>query len=136
MLAILEGVRAYNDPGLQQHACAALHIIAKNVDNREKIVAVGGIRVVLAAMPANDSEAGIQEAGCWILAYLACNTDNQTVIATVGGISVVKAAMTAHTGLVGVQRPGCQALANLALNNVDNETAIVSAGGIPWRWQR
>jgi len=63
--AIVEGMHAYNDAGLQKQASAALYSLAqKNIANRRKIAAEGGIEGVLAAMHAHLSKVGVQEAGC------------------------------------------------------------------------
>jgi len=59
--AIVEGMRAYNDAGVQWKGCSALSNLAGiNADNRKAIAVAGGIPVVLAAMKAHEEHKDVQ----------------------------------------------------------------------------
>eukprot|EP00961_Rhodomonas_salina_P137833 1854058-Rhodomonas_salina.1 len=73
--------------------CWALGVLAGDDNNRAKIGAAGGIKLVITAMKNHGKYAPVQEHGCRTLRHLAAKIDVRAKIRAEGGIEVVKAAM-------------------------------------------
>jgi len=136
--AIIEGMRVYNNAGVQEGACAALGNLAMNAANQKAIAEAGGIEQIVAAMVAHQAaggvrkwvswrmgnipaQVGVQQAACCALGKLADNNAaNQAQIARAGGIERVVAAMTTHPAEVRVLEMACWALFKFGDQNAKN----------------
>jgi len=145
---IIEGMRVYNDAGVQEGACAVLGNLAMNAANQKAIAEAGGFEQIVTAMVAHQTaggvrkwvswrmgnipaQVGVQQAACCALGKLADNNAaNQAKIARAGGIERVVAAMTAHPAEVRVMEIACWALFKFGDQNAKNQEDIVSRGGI------
>lgn len=129
--AIVSLMRAHaSSPAVQEHGCRALCSIAMLAENKEKVVAAGGIIAVVAAMRAHPSSPAVQEQGCWALCSIAALIENQAKVAAEGGIDAAVAAMRANaSSSPAMQELGYRELANIALLAV-NKAKAAAAGGI------
>ena len=91
-------------------------LAAKDVENKKRIAADGGITAVLSAMRNHRAAAAVQEQACWALGNAAHDghhdyTGNAELIGSKGGIVDVITAMQTHATVAAVQEKGCEALA-------------------------
>jgi hypothetical protein len=118
-------------PSIQQVACDALRVLARDPTHRAFIGASDGVPAVVQGMKAHAGELSVQEAGFKTLGNLAIDTPaNRDLIALTGGVQVVIAALRAFQNSVLLQELGCLVLRNLTIENAHNVQLIASSGGI------
>ena len=124
--AIVSLMQTHDVPGVQEHGCALLGVLANdNKDNKYAIARVGGIDAIIHAMKTHPKEGGTQAYGIEALARLAFrHKDNQTAIVKADGVAAILTAMETHYGNAQVQTNGCGALLNLAAMLDDCQKAL------------
>ena len=103
-------------------------LCAKSVDNREKVIKLGGIQISLDAMKRYPSDDLIQKSGCAALQNLAFG-DGRITIAKMGGIKVILDAIKRRKSNANMVKKGLGALNNL-IANVENKKTLTKLDGI------
>lgn len=135
---------------IQEQGMLLLRSLSSNADNVPKIMAAGGVEVIMAAMDEHLQNPVIQEAGCATLCNFTEATNPQqegvkndglrtaprsqadekaVAKANHGGIRVVVAALQAHADDVAVLTASCRAIRSLCART-DNQVKAAVAGGI------
>jgi len=90
---------------------------------RERVVAAGGVELVLVGMVGHQDEAEILATGCSVLACVAMQPQFKPLVAQKGGLAAVTIAMKKHPKDAVVQRNGCIALMALTTNAENQRNA-------------
>eukprot|EP00961_Rhodomonas_salina_P235372 3181337-Rhodomonas_salina.2 len=130
IIAVMKNSRS--SPGVQEHGCRALWILAHaNAQMTAHIGAQGGIEMIVSAMREHVTSATVQKHGATALGVLAhSNGDNLVQVGALGGIKAVLRGLEAHGESVRMQEHGFRALWVLAHTSDDNRVKIGSQGGI------
>lgn len=127
-----------SDAKLQAEYCGALRNLAyKDVKNKAKIIAAGGIELIVAAMRAHPNRDTVQRNASDALNNLASGGSFNTkeLIAKLGGIETILFALKTKKNGCGttsarVATSCCGALSTLAYKHTKNKTLIVTTGGL------
>ena len=98
---------------LQYQACMVLGFLANDEASRQRIVSVGGIEAVVAAMRQH-AMYNLQLCACMTLVCCACDEPGCQLILKAGGVECVVSAMKQNALGVRLQRFGSEALGKLA----------------------
>ena len=118
-------------------ACAAVRCLAAGnsgaggSEEAARLVELGSVEAVLAAMAAHPYSARLQADGCCALRLLAHNHDSAKARLTVGGgAEAAVAAMRLHTNSAAVQEQACWVLVYLAAAGAPAAERVWRAGGV------
>ena len=113
---------------VQEHGCLGLADSCRRVEDKIKVLELGGIEAVLVGMDAHKDAEKVQGAGCMALGNLS-NVD-KVKVAELGGIEAVLAGMDSYKDCMQVQCLGCMALRMICDGNADNKVKIAALGGV------
>jgi len=129
--ALIRGMQA--DPtntGLQESSCGRLEQLALGPTSKKKIVALGGIEVILETMRRQSFDARVQEHACGALGNLSLRSEEtQQQIGRSKGVEAISKAMVEHPESTALQERACWATEQLAMIP-QNRSEIVDSGGI------
>jgi hypothetical protein len=107
------------DQAALHEACSELWKTSTDAQNRDMIVAKGGVKALLHVIRAgNDDKNDVQEMACATICNSAVQSDaNLDAIVQHGGVDALLRVFQAHKDSVKVQETACAALVNIVMSS-------------------
>eukprot|EP00977_Amphora_coffeiformis_P015531 scaffold4545_cov139-Amphora_coffeaeformis.AAC.6 len=100
---VIESMRNFENITIQEHGCLTLCNMAMQEGNKETIVNLGGVQMIVSVMKLLKENSSLQKRCCRALESLATKKENKATIAAGGAIDAVKSAMKNHSESATVQ---------------------------------